>query len=103
MRTDREVQPNADRFSDAGDGNANDPRGGRYSRRTGKFVSVVYIAVTATSAGVDHVDDCAVDNDAGIIDHPDVDAAATNGGAAANPRFHHTAAAPSPSDALAAA
>ena len=51
------------------------------------------IAVAASAAAADHVGVRAVDNDGNTIDHPDVDAAATNAGTAADDRPHHTAAA----------
>jgi hypothetical protein len=55
------------------------------------LVGVVCIAVAASA---DHVGVRAVDNDGNTIDHPDVDAAATNAGTAADDlRPHDTAAA----------
>jgi hypothetical protein len=96
-----EVQPDVNRFSDRGYGNAKAAPGTRDSRRSGKFVGVVYIAITASdvsAAAINHVDDRVADNH-DTIAHPHVDAAAnvdtaaTNGGAAADYRPHHTAAA----------
>ena len=109
-----EVQPDANRFSDRGCGNAKAAPGRRDSRRSGKFVGVVHIASTASdvSAVINYVDDRVADND-DTIAQPNVDAAANmdpaanmdtagaNGGTAADYRPHHTAAAcgsPVPAD-----
>jgi hypothetical protein len=95
-----EVQPDANRFSDLGCGNAKAASRLRDSRRSGKLFDVVLIAIIASnvSAAINHVDDRVADND-DTIDHPNVDAAANmdaaaaNGGVAADFRPHHTAAA----------
>jgi hypothetical protein len=109
-----EVQPDANRFSDRGCGNAKAAPGRRDSRRSGKFVGVVHIASTASdvSAVINYVDDRVAYND-DTIAQPNVDAAANmdpaanmdtagaNGGTAADYRPHHTAAAcgsPVPAD-----
>ena len=97
-----EVQPDVNRFSDRGYGNAKAAPGTRDSRRSGEFVGVVHIAITAadvSAAAINHVDDRVADND-DTIARPNVDAAAhvdtasANGGPAADYRPHHTAAAP---------
>src|ERR1700757_1237197 len=96
-----EVQPDANRFSDRGCGNAKAAPGRRDSRRSGKFVGVVHIASTASdvSAVINYVDDRVADND-DTIAQPNVDAAANmdpaanmdtagaNGGTAAEYRPH---------------
>ena len=107
-----EVQPDANRFSDRGCGNAKAAPGPRDSRRSGKFVRVVHIAITASdvsAAAINHVDDRVAAND-DTIAQPHVDAAAnmdpatTHGGGAADYRLYHTAAIPgSNADDLSAA
>jgi hypothetical protein len=58
----------------------------------------VHITATASTPVIHHIDDRVVDNDANTIGHPDVDAAAANGGATAVPRPYHTATAPGPNE-----
>ena len=100
-----EVQPDANRFSDRGCGNAKAAPDPRDSRWSGKFVGVVHIAITASNvsaAAINHVDGRVADNDDPIA-QPNVDAAANmdpaanmdaagaHGGPAADYRPHHTA------------